>query len=271
MEQFQEQQPPLSTGDAQAAFRLYAIPVAVVASLVALEIPFLVIFLQFFTMIVHELGHSLFSWLGGQISIPAFFVALTLTDRGNSWISLILCGVFFFFCRMMLQKGRYTTAIVAALLLAITLVFSFFLSSHAHRMLVAFGGFAGAAVFLPLIVALTYSGEIAWFSPLRRKAFLLALGCYAFCDALLLWLKVRLLKEPLPMGSLLFGPDEGDLNTLMSDYGWSEGVIASRYLGAYLCSTVVVLLMYGLFATGPTKTRYGVQPREGTHPADDVS
>ena len=58
------------------------------------------------------------------------------------------------------------------------------------------------------------------------------------------WIGILVGVEPLPIGSLLFGTDHGDLNELSSTYKWSPNLIITSYLSCSILSTLYVTLCW---------------------------
>lgn len=214
------------------------------------------------TMIVHELGHSLFGWLAGVPSISFFFASFALAEQpvlpflGLLW-AVEICALVFL--------GRRKHRILQVLVGCCAASHLFFLCAPGYAVpCLTFGGMAGEFV-LPTIfcVVLLECPELQSVKSLP----LLFLSALAFWRSSLQWLRAALGWAPIPYpldsagGIALFqdpftaGTDipVGDLDKLMRTYGWTEHQVLVVYCSVAVLCLSLLTLSFILSARRPQK------------------
>lgn len=207
------------------------------------------------TIQFHELGHALVAWLSSRAALPLPFGFTFWQEERSTFVGLcvvFLIGVFSY--RAWLEQKRIGLCLgVGALLL--WGLFSCILSAERSMMWVIAGGVAGEFILSALAIS-------AFHFPLPDRLrwdfvrfFALVPATAVWLASTRLWLGVARQTEPMPMGTLLgIGDVSGDLDRLISDYGFSEASLTKLYLTFALISGLSWLAVYSRFGLRAFRT-----------------
>lgn len=211
-----------------------SLPLALGASLVWRLLPFSRFIPGGVRVPLHELGHATVAWFTGHMAVP-IPIGLTLSSQDRSVIVCVglpaLCGW------RALQRGRagaYGAALGWGLAGVTQLGLTWGLDLGAHERWLLLGGCGGEFVFAALLVALfhrTMGRQYRW-DLARWMA--LAIGAFVLVDQTLFWRRARADSDYFPWGAAF--SDDGDMDRLHDQYGWSENALTGFYLDlATLC------------------------------------
>jgi hypothetical protein len=194
----------------------------------------------FLSMIVHELGHCLASISAGIPAVAFFFASFSLSSTPSIPLVLGLLAVEGFCIRICFRKGALGSLTILVIL---ALVHNFFLfNPDLSERFSILGGIGGEFV-IPLVAFIIMSEFVPY--PRPRSMIILGISCFVFWRSLIAWSLAATKLGPIPYprdstGSVaLFqdpflagtGAPVGDIDKLLSLYGWTEPGIASMYLG----------------------------------------
>lgn len=190
-------------------------------------------------MAYHEGGHAVASWLTGRLAIPLPFLTYSADDSSMTGYALTVAALAmmgFLGLRRRLPFWIALAALGACVLLAKGL-----LATRPEQWAwIAWSGIGGEFALGALCV-------IAFFHRLyhrpswdvMRYVVLLA-GLAAFLPAWRQWRAIAAGQEQFPLGSLLMGASDGDMNRLLAT-GLSQMQIVESYLQfARLCAAAIV-------------------------------
>ena len=190
-------------------------------------------------MAYHEGGHAVASWLTGRLAIPLPF--LTYSADNSSVTGYVLTVAALAMMGFLGLRRRLPFWITLAGLGACVLLAKGMLASRPEQWAwIAWSGIGGEFALGTLCV-------IAFFQRLyhrpswdvMRYVVLLA-GLAAFLPAWRQWRAIAAGQEPFPLGSLLMGASDGDMNRLLAT-GLSQMQIVESYLQfARLCAAAIV-------------------------------
>jgi hypothetical protein len=174
-------------------------------------------------MWVHEIGHALTAWLCGFIAFPGPWLTPMAGSRSTIFALFMLCV----WATLALYRPAWRWLWLA--LAFMQLMGSAFLSEDSARECIVFMGDGGCLVLGTLLMSTVFvSPESSLHKGWLRWGFL-AIGALAFADVFSLWFGARSDPDLIP-----FGMNEGaglsDPSVLSESYGWSGGLIVSRYL-----------------------------------------
>lgn len=197
------------------------------------------------TMVVHELGHCIFSFLTGIPAVSFFMVTFSFSNEPLPLFVLLLIVFESFLLWYAYRKKLVLTAVLTATAFLLHLYFLLTPKDAMHFFI--FGGVAGEFV-LPLVLLVLLAENVQ----LRRKwgLILFAVGSFAFWRALINWTLTFLGHRAIPYprdggGSFgLFqnpfdiadGAPTGDIDKLIKIYSWTEPEIIRIYVViGFLC------------------------------------
>jgi hypothetical protein len=179
----------------------------------------------------HELGHALTSWLSSRFALPLPFFTLWLEEQ-SVLFGLVVAGVIGGFgLRSWLEQRRFGVAL-AFMLLVLQVGMSWLVPARSTLMLQILGGALGEIVLGGFVL-------VAFYFPLPDRLRwdfwrwpLLAPGSICLAHALLLWSRAVENVRHMPWGSAVGSESDGDMNRLVSSFGWKAPELASFYLKA---------------------------------------
>ncbi len=215
-------------------------------------VPFLKSLLcEFPSMVVHEIGHSIFAWLAGLPALSFFFLSYHFTSKPVLFFVLLLLA----FEVALLLKLRSLNQHVLGGLVVICIITHFFfllLPSYSEPCAI-FGGMAGEMV-LPIVLLVVFS-ELPHTEDLRILATILFVSV-VYWNSLYEWIFAYFGYAPIPyphdskgmflladpFNSLKETPAAtGDLDKLLKVFGWSEGLIKIVYLSTGISCLLLFL------------------------------
>jgi hypothetical protein len=231
----------LAAQDSERQPLALALAVPIVALLVwVLDAFGLLRFLLQSTLIMgfHEAGHAIAAWLTGRVAVPLPFLTLS-TDESGPFAFLLSAAVL----ATMLWLGvrrRLPFWIGLALLGVWLLMSKGFASDPQQWQWISAAGVGGEFVLGTLCIVAFFHRVYrrpSW--DLMRYAVLLA-GMAVFLPSWSRWRRISAGDEPFPLGSLVYGDSDGDMNRLLVA-GRSQQSIVESYLSlGQLCIAVIV-------------------------------
>jgi len=194
----------------------------------------------FFGMVLHECGHALTAVLQGFPAFPLLWFTPVAEQRSTLLVLLLLGGgIGLVWLGWRAERRGW---VVGGASLVVAVVVGLLLSDRTGRVLIIFGGDAGALVLGAALMATFFVPEDSVFRRGGLRWGLLVIGAAGFCDAASTWFAAR--RDP---GEIPFGRMEGvglsDPSVLVETYGWSERALVSRYVSlAGLCLVALGVL-----------------------------
>ena len=214
--------------------------------------PYLSYLLNFIVVgFIHELGHASVAILSGRVSIPIyFFVALTYNF---SWLTVIFVWLMLgYLIFRAWRKSEYLYIIFFSALIISSLILIIIPNKYAE-LFITFHGIGGEITFAMLFIIIYFLNLPVRLN--KARLFFSTLGFYIYFHNIYLWFAVLKDSSKLPIGSLMFGADHGDMNTLLAA-GLSADNIAYIYLAWIILSIVLILFFLLLiFVYSPLKSR----------------
>jgi hypothetical protein len=227
--------------------RAMALPVAVVAVVMLHQVA-LARFLQQATvgMVVHEFGHAVAAWLSGTLAVPALFVTMT-GERRHLYAFLLPMGGAVVAMWRGWKRDLSFWLVFGLLLLPIVAVGAFGLSEVDRPMWISWAGVGGEFVLGALLVIAsnhTLAHTKKWAS---SRYVCLVVGVAALVPAYIRWTRIAAGTDPFPIGSLIYGDSDGDMNRLLAA-GYTQAGIAHGYLtvGAVCLALIALDWIVGL-------------------------
>jgi Zn-finger nucleic acid-binding protein len=211
------------------AVEFLAVPIAAIIVWLLSKVG-LFVFLQdvLVGMPAHELGHAIALWLIGKFAVPIPFLTLPISDT-NILAYLLSLSIIVFLIWKGYQQRLFFWVFIGAIGLYFMLVKGIFNTDAGRSMWVSYSGVGGEFVLGTL-------GVIAFFYTINRKPnwnliryAVMFFGMFICLPAWLSWLDIAAGIEPFPLGSLLYGKEEGDMNTLI-ELGMTTETIIESYL-----------------------------------------
>lgn len=205
------------------------------------------VFWYVFSIPTHEMGHAIAAWLSGRFAVPigAILPAAAFTAIAAKRSVAVFCasaGTSAIIGYRSFRARRPYPVFVSILILALSIHFTWILPERETLMWFTYAGAGGELILGTfLVVSFYYRLPDRWRWDFFRLIALVA-GMYAFLSAFLLWLKVSQGAADMPMGSLLNGrgDEAGDMERLVSLYGWTKAGLVSSYVRlGWICSAVI--------------------------------
>jgi hypothetical protein len=201
-------------------------------------------FLQrtFFTMMVHEIGHTLTAWLCGFAALPTLWRTMIAESRGPGTVLIVAATNLALLVWSARERRRPFVAVAAALLL-----FQFWgtalLGGRTAQAVITFGGDAGALVVGTLLMSSFFLGADTY---IRRNALrwgFLVIGAAAFTDTFATWWQARRDVDAIPFGEIE-GVGLSDPSKLTDVYGWTTHAMVKRYLTLGLACLAMLTMVW---------------------------
>lgn len=244
-----------------------ALPIAVVAALVCYALLLPRYPLAWMAVVLHELGHAVVSWESSRAAVPVAigpFVGWTHGELeqapGVYLLVLFFIGVIVYLGVRHRNRGLVT---LAAILLVGQTVLTFAVDDQHFEAVMLFAGIGGEMALSTLLVVGFYyrlPPRLRW-DFLRYPALLV--GVYCFGRITWLWMGIQSGRTRIPYGTGIVGShdEQGDMNRLRFDHGWSETELESRYLLLALVCALIIVGHYVVFALrSPSTGREGAAP-----------
>jgi hypothetical protein len=221
--------------------RAVALPVTIVA-VVLLHQTAMARFLQQATvgMVVHEFGHAVAAWLSGTIAVPAFFVTMTGETRHLYAFALPIGGAVWAIWRGW-KRDLPFWLFFGLMVLPLVAFGAFGLSNGERQLWISWAGVGGEFILGALLVIAsnhTLTRRQKWAT---SRYVCLVIGVAVLVPAYIRWTHIAAGTDPFPIGSLIYGDSDGDMNRLLAA-GYTQAGIARGYLmvGA-VCFSLVAL------------------------------
>lgn len=189
-------------------------------------------------MAFHEGGHAVASWLTGRLAVPLPFLTFSADDSSLLGYALTLAALATMAFLGLRRRLPFWIGL-AALGLCVLIAKGLFAPAAEQWIWIGWSGVGGEFALGALCIAAFFFRlyhRPSW--DLMRYVALLA-GLAAFLPAWRQWRGVAAGEEPFPLGALLLGPEDGDMNRLLAA-GWSQARVIDSYLHfAQLCAAVI--------------------------------
>jgi Zn-finger nucleic acid-binding protein len=204
----------------------------------------------------HEFGHAVPAWLSGRAALPLPFGFTFWREERSLFVGLVLASLIGVLIQRGRREGKRFFVLVGATLLALQVLCSLLLSEQTSMMLMILGGIAGELLLSSFVI-------IAFYFPLLDRLrwdffrfVLLFPAAGGWLATSVLWIRVKLGVQDLPMGSILgtAGDGSGDLERLVDGYGFSRASITTLYLTLVWLTALALLVTYGFFAGRACRT-----------------
>ena len=221
----------LDTGSPQTEWKLRAIAVPVVVLLAVLfhqsETGH---FLQrtFLTMMVHEFGHAMTSWLSGVRAIPTLWKTM-IPDQRDIIIQVIVGAFNSYLLWRGIRERRLLVTLIGGALAAAQLYATFCLSYEQARTWITFGGDGGAMVLGCVLMCCFFVDRDTSMARGGVRWGLLVIGAAAFVDTFATWVAALHNPDVIPFGEIE-GVGLSDPSKLTEDAGWSTPMLVHRYV-----------------------------------------
>ncbi|MBI2518561.1 MAG: hypothetical protein HYV95_16925 [Opitutae bacterium] len=209
------------------------------------------LFLQGFRVWMHEFGHATAAWLTGHRALPLPFGWTPVEGEHSNFVYfglLFLLGMLFW---AGWRERKVWPMLTAVALAALQAYMTWRLPEHRQEFWwSAFGG-VGGQFYLSTLFMLSFYVQLPekfrW--GMCRYVFF-GIGATAFLDIHVFWLKVWHGVEEIPFGTLIGGEEDtgGDMNKLMTDYGWTKFQIRHAYHVLGNACWTALALTYAAFA-----------------------
>jgi Zn-finger nucleic acid-binding protein len=179
-------------------------------------------------MPAHELGHAVAQWLMGRFAVPIPFVTIPISDT-NIFAFLLTLLILVFSVWKGYQQRLFFWVLIGVIGLYLMLAKGLFSDDSERAIWASYSGIGGEFVLGTL-------GVIAYFYTINHKPSwnytryaVLFFGMLIFLPAWFNWVNIAAGSEPFPLGSLLFGKEEGDMNSLL-EHGMTIETVTESYL-----------------------------------------
>lgn len=210
---------------------LVAFPAAYLLASLAKRIPLAAMILGIVPVQFHELGHATASWLSGAFALPTF-VGFTFGNGTRSPACVAVVAVALLAMGWAARReGCRFLVVVAGLLLAAQAALTFAQSDAHVPELVLLGGCGGELV-LSALCAVSYFHKLPAVARWDYWRFpFLVFSLFSFEHSYTLWNEIAHQRRDLPLGTIFGGSGDaaGDLNRLMSQYGWTPASLTHTY------------------------------------------
>lgn len=187
----------------------------------------------------HEAGHAVASWLTGRLAMPLPFLTFTADDSSLLGYGLTL-GLIAAMVLLGLRRRLPFWIALGALGLCLLIAKGLAASAAEQSTWITWSG-VGGEFALGTVCILAFFFRLyhrpSW--DLMRYVVLLA-GLVALLPSWRQWRGVAAGEEPFPLGALLLGPEDGDMNRLLAE-GWTPAQVIESYLHfAQLCAALIL-------------------------------
>ncbi len=240
-----------SPGDAAGEFkiRVLALPAALIVARLVVGTG-MRLAVNMLTMVLHESGHAITSWLTGRWAVPLLWV--TMHGEQRSWLFVLALVAAIGFWGYWAWKGKHWTWVGAAGAVFFLQLIILTRPAFTEGALIVFGGDGGAFVLATILMAMFYMPrQSALGKSWGLRWGLLAIGAAAFADAFSLWWGARHDVDRIP-----FGMNEGaglsDPSVLSDQFGWSSDVLVRRYV---ILGCACLIALAAAYAAGLLRAR----------------
>ncbi|HVU17117.1 MAG TPA: M50 family metallopeptidase [Candidatus Didemnitutus sp.] len=225
------------------------VPPLVVALAWVVNISPLGFFLTGFHVWVHEFGHATAAWMSGRKALP---LPIGWTPIEPPYSPMVYFGILLLMVILFIAgwKERKIWAMIAAVAIAaLQFVMTWRLTESEQQFYWTFCGVGGEFYLSALAIASFYVQLPEKFRWGGCRYVFLFLGASCFLYTYLRWRDIYHGLEDIPMGSMVNGEDDagGDMNVLMSDYGWTHSRIRFAYHALGNACLVGLGVVYAVF------------------------
>jgi hypothetical protein len=253
---------PDCAGDAafEQRLRMVAIPAALLLSALLLSTGFgQAVGRIFFSMWLHELGHTAAAWLCGYSALPLPWFTPVAGNRSAGVALVVASGLVWILVRLWRWGRRALAAIPVALLLA-QAICTLALSRSRSEAFFTFCGDAGGMVLGAGLMATFYVGRDSQLYRGWARWGLLVIGSVAFVDPFRLWWAARSDPDRIPYGRIE-GVGLSDASKLTEVYGWTEGRMVTLFVTVGVLTLVALGGLYAWGLRGPPEPAGELGPR----------
>jgi len=238
---------PARTYDArqELKYRALALPLALLGARLVMGTG-LRMAVSMVTMMLHESGHAITSWLTGRWAVPLLWVTLHGEERSFLVVLALMAALGYGGFRAWVAR-RWAWVLAAGAVLIVQLLCLTVWRFYAECFIIFFGD-GGALVLATILMAMFYADrESALCKSWGLRWGLLAIGALTFMDVFRRWSGP---VEDLPFGEME-GVNLSDPSLLTEMYGWSVPLMVDRYLrlATFCLMALAVLYVWGLVST----------------------
>jgi hypothetical protein len=197
---------------------------------------------------IHEFGHAIVGWFGGHRAIPLGppFGWTTIEPERSIVVYvaiLFLLAVLFYTAW---KEKLYAAMAVAAAFMLLQAKLTWATSPITLDELIRFGGVAGELYIGTLLMIAFYIRMPDRWRWDFWRFFVVVIAAVTFFHEYRFWHDVRWGRESIPWGSGLFGPDDenGDMNRLSWQFGWSDSRIITTYYSLANAGLLAIIIVY---------------------------
>lgn len=228
---------------------LFALPVVIVLAWI-LNLTPLNFLMRGFHIWMHEFGHATAAWMTGRKATPLPIGWTPIQDEYSHFVYfgvLLLMGILF----VAGWKERKIWPMLIALVVA-ALQFQLTWNTPLYRQEFwwTFCGVGGEFYLSALFIVAFYVQFPEKFQWGFCRWIFLFIGVSSLLNIYLFWGRVYDGLEDIPMGSLVNGEDDanGDMNILMTEYGWSHSMIRRTFHNLGNACLIGIAMVYSVFA-----------------------
>jgi hypothetical protein len=203
-------------------------------------------FLQrtFLSMMVHESGHAVTSWLCGFAAFPGLWVTYTAEARGWPIVLLVAAaGAWLIVAGRRARRAAWTWA--GAVVLSLQLAGTLLASPRTAQALIVFGGDGGALVLGTLLMSSFFCGRDTQVYRGQLRWGFLVIGASAFVDTFATWWAALTDLDAVPFGEIE-GVGLSDPSKLTQVYGWAMHAMVHRYVALGIACLLTLAVTWGL-------------------------
>jgi len=183
------------------------------------------------TVCVHEFGHATAAWFSGWHATPLPWGWTPVEPVHSNTVYAGLLFLLILLGAAGVKERKIWPVLIAVALIALQFVMTWRVSDKTKDFWVVFGGVGGEfalSTLLMLAFWVRLPDKFKW-GAVRYLFFLI--GAAAFLAIWQRWRDIYPGREEIPFGSMINGEDDqnGDMNRLMHEYGWTKFKIRRTY------------------------------------------
>lgn len=215
------------------------------------------------SMPTHESGHAIAAWLGGRVAIPLPLFTAVANDERSGSVFFFLVSVFIFFGVYSYRKRRMYPVFLSVGLIAAAIDLTWVVSDPTSRMMFTYGGIGGTFILSTFLIVSFYyrmPDRVRWDF---FRFFGVLLGALVLVANFEFWRAIARGEAQLPLGTAIVGRDDrnGDINQLMSEFGWSPKALVGHFVGLGKICFGVIFAHYLYFLRKAYLKRESTPPR----------
>ena len=197
----------------------------------------------------HEFGHAFAAWAGSTPAVPTLLFQTFALDRMSPVFGALYFLVLAYCLIRSLRKGCEFLAFLCLGLITLSVKLTFFSTHHQRAHAFVIGGIAGHLILCGIFVSSFFYKVSEHPSWRINRYVLLFWGFFGLFYGLETWVGTSHNLELLPLGSVWggSGDENGDIQRLLSEFGWSPQGIARKM--SHLCLSIfgAITIQYVFF------------------------